>query len=111
MRAIAALMTLILAGSAASAEYRAVSGAGLLSCGTWTKHRNDLPYAYQFQAWVDGYLSAYNIASDGADFLLPVLKNKDGIYAWIDEYCRANPLDPIIKGMLPLIEQLKTRAQ
>jgi hypothetical protein len=37
--------------------------------------------------------------------------NFDGLMAWIDNYCRANPLDLVGTAALKLFDELKSRAQ
>jgi hypothetical protein len=69
----------------------AIIGAGLDSCGTWTFERRtpSLAGALQDGQWVLGFLSAVGFA--GA---LDPLRGVDarGVWAWIDNYCQANPL-------------------
>jgi hypothetical protein len=50
----------------------------------------DKANSYQAQAWVDGFLSGENSASDGPDFLAPK-PNTVAYYAWIDNYSARNP--------------------
>lgn len=74
-----------------------VLGAGVTSCGTWTEHRqSDDMSAYMADVnWVLGYLTAINDASD-----IDVSDGTDiaGLRAWIDNYCQANPLQPIYQA-------------
>jgi hypothetical protein len=53
---------------------KAVYGAGLVSCGQWQQYRlsdtnQDRASRFQLQAWIDGFLSGYNLASDVPDFI------------------------------------------
>jgi hypothetical protein len=34
-----------------------------------------------------------------------------GLVAWIDNYCRSNPLDPIVSAAFKLTDELRSRAQ
>ena len=120
------------AGSAWKAEAGAVDhqvgvyknlGAGSISCGTWTKdsnaHSRDpqnsifAAFWHVNQNWVLGYITAFNAwgplekrpgASD-----ISKGTNSDGITAWIDNWCRANPLEDITTGAIYLIEELEQR--
>lgn len=86
-------------------------GAGMISCAEWTQYRqtNDKPNAYQVQAWVDGYLSGLNLAAHGdPDFLIGKLKSVP-LYAWIDNYCQSNPLDPVATATFKLRKELLRR--
>ncbi len=66
------------------------------------------PNSYQAQAWVDGFLSGYNVADDGADFLAPV--KPVAVYAWVDNYCGPKPLDQRVEAALALKNELQSRA-
>jgi hypothetical protein len=91
---------------------RAVYGAGLVSCGQWQQYRTtgDKANSFQLEAYIDGFLSGYNLASAGPDFL----KSKPAavsFYIWIDNYCRDKPLDAITQAMLALRDELLARAR
>src|SRR5258705_4408335 len=62
----------IAAADGASAQNKTVYRAGLVSCGQWQEHRTtgNKASSYQLQAYVDGFLSGYNLASEGPDFLV-----------------------------------------
>ena len=73
-----------------------VRGPGASSCGTWTAdRRRGGEWPMMDEAWILGFLtgSAY-VATDGRDPVSGV--DNEGIFAWIDNYCRANPLKEII---------------
>jgi hypothetical protein len=69
--------------------------------------------------WVFGYIVAFNI-SIAADLsratgsspesfdLLDGLDNK-AIAAWVDNYCRENPLDPVTVAAKKLVDELTMR--
>jgi hypothetical protein len=71
--------------------------------------RVDLGQAGTFSSqWVAGYLSGLNLKSDfdgvaGTDF--------NGLMAWIDNYCRSHPLDPVATAAFKLMDELQSRAQ
>lgn len=87
-------------------------GAGTISCAEWQKYRvaNDRPHAIQAEAWLDGYLSGYNSASDDIDFL-DSKPNTVALYAWVDNYCASNPLDSLIVAAFKLRKELQSRAK
>jgi hypothetical protein len=74
-----------------------VIGAGAVSCGTWTKERSD-PQAHSLASidvnWVLGFLSGIGYAGVGGDNPLRGMDN-EGVSGWIDNYCRAHPIDHI----------------
>jgi hypothetical protein len=87
-------------------------GAGTISCAEWQKYRasDDRPHSYQAQAWVDGYLFGYNSALDKLDILASQL-SPIPLYAWIDNYCTAHPLDRLATSAWELKKELTARAK
>jgi hypothetical protein len=64
-------------------------------------------------AWVMGYLTGVNTASThrgDPDFLLRTNIDGPAAWAWIDNYCRANPLDNLFNASQALELELKQRA-
>lgn len=87
-------------------------GAGLVSCGEWQQYRsrNDKTAVLQLEAWLAGFLSGYNVASDDHDYLAP--KPQSVAYsAWLDNYCARNPLNPVAQAAFALKEELLSRAR
>jgi hypothetical protein len=77
---------------------------GDVSCGAWTQARRQNRQTYQW--WVAGFLSGLNYEGDpsrdpldGNDFA--------GIAAWIDNYCRENPLKRITYASIELMKLLR----
>ncbi|MBX9730961.1 MAG: hypothetical protein K2X59_06515, partial [Sphingomonas sp.] len=61
------------------------------TCGQWTSDKAQDSWQYTIdQAWVGGVLSGYNAARGGD---ITSTTNGAGAYAWMDNYCTANPLD------------------
>lgn len=106
MRGLIMAMALLVAGMA-EAEAYALVGSGLVSCGTWTADRRAYerpgPATHSSQselqdaAWVVGFLSGIGfmgeLSNNGADPLDNV--DAEGVWAWIDNYCQAHPIDNI----------------
>jgi hypothetical protein len=81
-------------------------GAGTRSCGTWTAARHDKQSlqaqvdAVDDSAWVLGFLSGIGndawIRLPSGDAVDPLRgTDRDGVLAWIDNYCQAHPLEKI----------------
>jgi hypothetical protein len=100
------------AAGGASAENRAMYGAGTTSCGQWQEYRTtgNKGMSFQLEAWIDGYLSGFNVASTGPDYLANKPSNV-AFYIWIDNYCRDKPLDIIVQAVGALKNELLTRAR
>jgi hypothetical protein len=47
------------------------------------------------QAWIDGFLSGL---AEEIDFIAPKA-TEVAYYAWIDNYCRQNPLDLVVRSI------------
>jgi hypothetical protein len=105
--AIVAVTMLLVPSGQVFAESRMTVGNGLKSCGTWTQKRQTNDDSV-FVSWVVGYLSGMNLDSTHPDALLGT--DFDGLMGWIDNYCRANPLQSIAIAGTVLMRQLQSRA-
>jgi hypothetical protein len=115
-----ALLATVLSLQNAEAKVFWISGAGKESCGAWTKaqaHRPqvgadgltrvtfaDIDSLHQ-TSWVQGFLTAFNYYTSETG---SVEKGTDpnGIFAWIDNYCAAHPLDTIATAATALVTEL-----
>ena len=110
---VALLFSAGAAWKAEAGEYK-ILGPGNKSCGAWiAESKKQALLYYQNSGWVLGYISAFNTwgplekkpgvshISKGTDV--------DGLFAWIDNWCRANPLDWISDASVALIKQLIKR--
>jgi hypothetical protein len=87
---------------------RALYGAGTLTCGEWQRHRSteNKGATLQLQAWIDGFLSG---SGEEIDFIAPKA-TEVAYYAWIDNYCRQNPLNMVAEAAVALKNELIARA-
>jgi hypothetical protein len=85
-------------------------GAGVNSCGSWTEEwARDSQRLELWKAWVLGFVSGANIYAEHGDFLRgPV--DAPAIYAWINNYCRAHPLESLRDAAIELVGELLRRA-
>jgi len=79
-----------------------VYGPGTRSCGKWLAEKNDPGAHFINTAWVLGFIS-------GIGYLGRELKQTDShaIDAWIDNYCRSNPLSDIADVSGALARELR----
>jgi hypothetical protein len=64
----------------------------------------------QLEAYVDGFLSGYNMASDSPDLLAATPNDKGvSLYIWIDNYCRDKPLSVLSQALMALKQALLAR--
>ncbi len=80
-----------------------IYGHGAGSCGEWVESR-DQEYPRGHVTWLLGWISA-------AGYYEGELAQSDSpaLAAWMDNYCKANPLDGIVDGAKKLVEELKQR--
>jgi hypothetical protein len=105
------LVTVILTATQALAQERLAIGEGATSCGTWTQARQaQSTKAALIAQWIAGYVSGSNVEGEHHPDALVGVDFK-GLVAWIDNYCRSNPLDPIVSAAFKLTDELRSRAQ
>lgn len=99
-------------GCKAQAEPRRMYGGGTVTCAEWQNYRTLGPkfHEIQSQAWIDGYLSGYNVGYGGQDFLLSG-SSPVAFYAWIDNYCAGHPLDQLVMATTSLVQELVNRSK
>jgi hypothetical protein len=88
-----------------------VLGEGNTSCGRWLEvgRTPDSPtLRLQLGAWINGYISAMNDEGVGGGSIAADV-DADSLYAWIDNYCSANPSDKLYMAANSLIRKLLRR--
>lgn len=82
----------------------AVDTRGARSCGVWIKERQpNGGGGISSQTWLVGYLSGLAVGL-GKDFMKGT--DNDSIYLWVDNYCRANPLEHLLSAGEELATEL-----
>jgi hypothetical protein len=101
------MLAAIVALTFAAPQARAFTqfGQGNQSCGWWTEKRNTKQDLGPM-SWVTGYLSgvATMVATDTFDMLEG--NDAQGLWGWIDNYCRTNPLDKLSAAVDALVATL-----
>jgi hypothetical protein len=80
------------------------------SCGTWTNDRRaGNERSADVENWLAGLITGYN--HYGPDPAGGTASGIDiqGIYAWVDQYCAANPLDNLVTAGFRLVDELERR--
>jgi len=90
----------------------AVGGSGQDSCSAWTQGRSattdEARYASQSRIdWISGFFTAVNFFAEPSGSLHGGIDDRDGMIAWIDNYCRANPADPLFVAATDLVFDLR----
>jgi hypothetical protein len=78
------------------------------SCGGWTEERSTQgANAWILRAYVLGFMSAYNAFAPAAEGE-GIGSDADGIAGWIDNHCRAHPMDSLVNAMMALIKTTRS---
>jgi hypothetical protein len=124
---VEALAMLMLSAMPAHSGY--VLDVGANSCGKWTEARrvHGTPAEGTYTSWIYGYLSAAAASLEGearsavffgmndktliekANILGPQSIDADAINAWMDNYCRAHPLETIADALRVLLVGLEVK--
>jgi hypothetical protein len=116
------MRSLILAAMlwAVPAQAYMVLGQGNVSCGTWLEPDPRFPNdPWLYRAWVLGYLTAYNEDSattqgtfirSGKEGNVTAGTDTEGLFAWIDNYCRARPLNNLAGAVSKLVLTLENHS-
>ena len=84
-----------------------VYGSGELDCASWTREQKlASSLALKDQAWVMGYITAYNRWVSEERSVLG--KRKQGeVIDWVDAFCKANPKETLNGAVESLIFEIK----
>jgi hypothetical protein len=74
-------------------------------------HSSCKPQSQFLEGWVAGYLSGVNVGYGAVGFR-DALATTDALsaYIWVDTWCRAHPLDNVLKAANSLAEEVSKRA-
>jgi hypothetical protein len=104
---------LVMSPTRAAEVNKLAYGAGMVTCGEWQKYRTtgNKSATSQLEAWIDGFLSGYNMSESESDDILAPRPQSVAYYAWIDNYCAQNPLNPVASAAILLKNDLVARAR
>jgi hypothetical protein len=101
---ILTVLTVLLGAGSADAQGYHLAGSGAFSCGSWTAYRHEYRQSglvtqgsqseQQAAAWVLGFLSGIGAVHQNGDDPLDGVDG-EGVWAWIDNYCQAHPVENI----------------
>jgi len=72
------------------------------SCGTWTSKRQQ-GYAADDAWWLLGFLSG--VGYEGPENPLNGVADGEVVWAWIDNYCSAHPLDALFEAAKAFVRE------
>ena len=113
MRILVVILFLVAAKSLVASAWGAGGklyiGDGSNSCGAWTEERaRDNQRVQLWKGWLLDFVSGANIYGN-SDILAGA--DAQAIYGWVDNYCRAHPLDRVFDGAVALVSELLRRAE
>ena len=105
MKKLIAILVLSTAGTA-FAQGVALKGVGVFSCGNYLQIRTEQSEVQNgvFISWIWGYMAAFNMESRTPT--KPDLPDEPSTLAYVDKYCRENPLKTVLVATNALIRDL-----
>ena len=67
-----------------------------ISCAAWTRSQGDEILRAQYGTWFRGFVSGYNFGNPANQVLLGAMPDPGAVAAYVDKFCRANPLLSLI---------------
>lgn len=109
MKILAALLFALVASANAQSSNAVLIGAGTQPCGKWIDARAKRGehaelYESLISSWLQGFISALNTAGDSAPVGLP---DPSTMNAFLDKWCRDNPLMETWTGGYALVSELR----
>ncbi len=93
---------------AQSAEPFPVDGAGTTSCGKYLEDITDDEFSTIYVSWTQGFLSGMNLADRMAKKEFVSIPDERSIKAYLDKFCRDNPLETPFEGSIHLYRELRS---
>jgi len=83
-------------------------GEGNAPCSEWTKERSaKTVVGTQLAAWLRGYVSGANVMQNyKVNIFTATTADMDAMDRWINDYCRAHPLDKLVVAADSLVKKL-----
>lgn len=83
-----------------------IQGVGGDTCGEYVARQRLSAYEYMVHSWMQGYMAGYNAFAKSPQVKPPSIETLE---AFIDKYCRDNPLATVAAMTDSLIQQLRER--
>lgn len=80
------------------------------SCAAWAKSGGNKLLRAQYEFWVRGFVSGHNFANPSRQVKVGAFPGSEGLYQYLDQYCRDNPTLSFVGGAIQLVEQLREPA-
>ena len=78
-----------------------------ISCAAWTHSQGDEILRAQYGTWFRGFVSGYNFGNPANQVLLGAMPDPGAVAAYVDKFCRANPLLSFVAAAVPLVQEIR----
>jgi hypothetical protein len=78
-----------------------------ISCGAWTRAHGDEILLAHYGAWFRGFVSGYNFGNPANQVRLGAMPDPAAVAAYIDKFCRDNPLLSFVAAAVPLVQETR----
>ncbi len=81
-----------------------IKGVGNVGCGEYLQDRRNNQYGQVYAQWVQGFVSGYNFYGQHAQ--TSSIPDEPTVHAYLEKYCRDNPLENVARATMFLIADL-----
>lgn len=78
-----------------------------ISCAAWTRSHGDEILRARYGAWFRGFVSGYNFGNPANQVLLGAMPDPAAVAAYVDKFCRDNPLLSFVAAAVPLVQEIR----
>ena len=78
-----------------------------ISCAAWTRSHGDEMLRAQYGTWFRGFVSGYNFGNSANQVLLGAMPDPAAVAAYVDKFCRENPLLSFVAAAVPLVQEIR----
>ena len=78
-----------------------------ISCAAWTRSRDDEAVRTIYGTWFRGFVSGYNFGNSANQVPQDKMPDPPELFAYIDKYCRDNPLLSFVAAAGPLVQEIR----
>jgi hypothetical protein len=90
------LLTVLLATTLSNQTWSATA-IGVIDCGQWVQDQSKTQQRISDRSWLIGFLSGLN-QNDFYKNAFDKVSSAQQVYLWMDNYCKANPLQNVADG-------------
>jgi len=81
------------------------------ACAAWTKSAGNKLVRQQYEIWARGFVSGHNYANPARQVKVGAFPSGDDLYKYFDQFCRDNPQQSFVAGVIQMVEQLAESAK